>query len=235
MDRPVDHSAVLLPGKAPRRAGNVPWGRLFFAFMYVTASAGAVVLLGLSWRHEVDRRHAAESRAATSDIAFKTAAAKVATLEDRNQSLSARVDRLVAGASAAQRASSQRGDALRDTRGVLRASKDFVTALDGLDKTAAETVKAETDLAKFEGRLTTHVAALSQYLRDTSQQALDRAVLRARLRTVVRDLEAVQGALGRLTDEKDALDKAGEPLAQMQDLARSLESALVRTKAALRR
>jgi hypothetical protein len=203
--------------------------------MYVTASAGAVVLLGLSWRHEVDRRHAAESRAATSDIAFKTAAAKVATLEDRNQSLAARIDRLVAGVSAAQRASSQRGDALRDTRGVLRASKDFVTALDGLDKTAAETVKAETDLAKFEGRLTTHVAALSQYLRDTSQQALDRAVLRARLRTVVRDLEAVQGALGRLTDEKDALDKAGEPLAQMQDLARALESALVRTKAALRR
>jgi prefoldin subunit 5 len=235
MDRPIDHSAVLLPGNAPRSAGKVPWGRLFFAFMYVTASAGAVVLLGLAWRHEVDRRHAAEGRAATSDVALETAAAKIATLEDRNQALGARAERLTAGMSAAQRASSRRGEALRDTRGVLRATKDFVAALDGLEQTAADTVKAETDLTKAEKRLTAHIEALSRYVGTTGQPALDRAILRARLRVIARDLEALQGALGRLTAGKEALDKAGEPLGQTQDLGRSLDSAIARTKAALRR
>jgi prefoldin subunit 5 len=235
MDRPIDHSAVLLPGNAPKSAGKVPWGRLFFAFMYVTASAGAVVLLGLAWRHEVDRRHAAEGRAATSDVALETAAAKIATLEDRNQALGARAERLTAGMSAAQRAASRRGEALRDTRGVLRATKDFVAALDGLEQTAADTVKAETDLTKAEKRLTTHIEALSRYVGTTGQPALDRAILRARLRAIARDLEALQGALGRLTAGKEALAKAGEPLGQTEDLGRSLDSALARTKAALRR
>jgi hypothetical protein len=213
----------------------VPWGRLFFAFMYVTASAGAVVLLGLAWRHEVDRRHAAESRAASSDVALQTAAAKIATLEDRNQAFGARAERLTAGVSAARRTSARRGDALRETLGVLRATKEFVAALDGLEQTAADTVKAETDLTTAEKRLTAHINALAHYLTITGQPALDRTILRARLRVIVRDLEAVQGALGGLTDGKEALDKAGEPLGQTQDLGRSLNSALARTKAALRR
>jgi hypothetical protein len=235
MDRPIDRSAVLLSGDRPKGARKAPWGHLFIAFMYVTASAGAVVLLGLAWHHEVDRRQAAEGRAASSDVDLKTAAAKIATLEDRNQALGARADRLSAGMSVARSAAAKRSEALRDTRGVLRASKDFVAALEGLEQAAADTVKAETDLTRAEHHLTAHINALSHYLTVTGQPALDRATLRARLRVIVRDLEAVQAALGRLTDGKETLDKAGEPLGQTQDLSRFLDSALARTKAALRR
>jgi chromosome segregation ATPase len=235
--RAFDHTAVLLPGDEPRgtRRPDVGWARLLFVFLYVTASACVVVLLGLAWRDETHRRHAAEATAATSGTALRTAQERIAKLDQRDAELTSRVAGLSKDLRAARSKGSRRGDALRDVRSILRSTATFFAALDGLDETVGDTVESETALPKASKRLAARVKALDAYLRATPEHALDRALLRARLRVLVRELTAVQTVIAQLTEGKEALAGSVEPLGQMKDLDRTVRAALERAKIALRR
>jgi chromosome segregation ATPase len=235
MGRPLDHSAGLLPGGKVRSTRPAPWGRIFVAFAFVTATACAMVLLGLSWRHELDRRHAVEATANSSQTALRAAQDKLGVLEQRNETLSARTERLSDRVHKAQRHALRRTSALRSTRNVLRATHAFVAALDGLDQTVAQTVEAEASLVTALGRLDTHMNALSHYARNTDEKDLDRSILNARLRATVHDLVAIRTILTRLTEGKDDLAAAAEPLARSENLDAGLRSAIARAKKALAR
>ena len=235
MARPLDHSAGLLPGGKVRRTRPAPWGRIFVAFAYVTATACAMVLLGLSWRHEVDRRQAVEATANSSQTALRAAQDKLGVLEQRNETLSARTERLSDRLHKAEQHTSRRTSALRSTRNVLRATHMFVAALDGLDETVTQTVEAESSLMTAVGSLGTHVNALSQYVHDTRENDLDRPTLHARLRATVHDLVTIRTVLVRLTEGRDDLGAAAEPLAGTENLGPALRSAIVRAKKALAR
>jgi FtsZ-binding cell division protein ZapB len=235
MARPLDHSAGLLPGGKVRSTRPAPWGRIFVAFAFITATACAMVLLGLSWRHELDRRQAVEATASSSQTALRAAQSKLGVLEQRNETLSARTERLSNRLHKAERHTSRRTSALRSTRNVLRATHMFVAALDGLDGPVAQAVEAEGLLVTEVGSLATHVNALSQYVRTTHENDLDRSTLNARLRATVRHLVAIRTILASLTEGRDDLSAAAEPLARSENLDVALRSAIARAKKALAR
>ena len=238
MARAFDNSAVLLPGEERRsaqRAQPMRWGRFFIGFFYVLVTGCAIVLLGLSWRNEVDKRQAAEATAATSASSLSSAKEKLRALEDTNAKLSTRVEKLDAAATKAQATLDRRTRVLRDVRSVLRTTEEFVATLEGLDETIGDTVKAEAALSKPETRLGNHISALDKYLRRTSASKLDKAVLRARVRAVTKDLDLLRAVIATLTAGKDTLDKSVKPLGTTKDLDRELQMTLSRTKAALRR
>jgi chromosome segregation ATPase len=227
--RAFDNSAVLLPGEERRsaqRAQPMRWGRFFIGFFYVLVTGCAIVLLGLSWRNEVDKRQAAEATAATSASSLSSAKEKLRALEDTNAKLSTRVEKLDAAATKAQATLDRRTRVLRDVRSVLRTTEEFVATLEGLDEAA---------LSKPETRLGNHISALDKYLRRTSASKLDKAVLRARVRAVTKDLDLLRAVIATLTAGKDTLDKSVKPLGTTKDLDRELQMTLSRTKAALRR
>jgi prefoldin subunit 5 len=211
------------------------WGRLLVGFFYVLATGCAIVLLVLSWRNEVDRRRAAETRAAASVSSLNAANEKLQALEAENTRLSTRLERLGNAATSAQRTLGRRTRVLRDVRGLLATTEDFVAALDGLDEILGDTVKTETGVRRPEARLGVHVAALDQYLRTTSAPNLDRSVLRARVRALTNDLESLRSVISTLTAGKNALDEAVEPLRKTKELDRALQATIARAKAALRR
>ena len=234
MARPIDHSAEFLNPRRTRAGWTVPvpWARIFVAVGYVTATGCAIVLLGLAWRHEVDRRQAAQSTAAMSGAALQTAQEKIGTLADRNETLSARADRLTARLEAARRHSSRRGEALRSTKTVLRGAHGFVAALEGLDESATTLVEGQDRLVTATGALAAHVDSLSRYVSRTREGALDRALLVARLEATVRDLATVRAILARMEADKAALGAAADPLARATDLDAALRSAIARAKGA---
>jgi hypothetical protein len=237
MARAIDHTAVLLPEDEPRgtRRQDVGWARVLFVFLYVTASACLVVLLGLAWRNERHQRETAEATAATAGSALRTAEERIAKLDQRDAELTDRVASLSHDLRIARSRASRRGDALRDVRSTLRSTATFFAALDGLDETVSDTVAAETALSPATTRLAARVKALDTYVRATPENALDRALLRARLRMLVRDLAAVRTVIAELTGGKKALADSVEPLDQMKDLDRAVLAALQRAKTALRR
>jgi hypothetical protein len=208
---------------------------LLFVFLYVTASACVVVLLGLAWRNEMHRRHAAEAIAATSGTALQTAQERIAKLDQRDSQLTSRVADLSRELRAASSQASRRGDALRDVRNILRSTATFFGAVEGLDETVGDTVDSETALPKVATRLAARVKALDAYVRATPEHNLDRALLRLRLRAIVRQLTAIETVIVQLTEGKEALADSVEPLGQMKDLDRSVRAALERAKKALRR
>ena len=235
--RLIDQSAVLLPGeerRSARPARPVRWGRLVLGFFYVLATGCAIVLLGMSWRNEVDRRHAAETRAAASVSSLNTANEKVQTLEETNTRLSTRLERLDNTATRAKKRLGRRTSVLCDIRGLLATTQDFVASLDGLDEVLGDTVRAETGLGGPESRLGTHIAALDRYLRTTTASDLDRSVLRARVRAITRDLDSLRSVIAALIAGKDALEKPVEPLSKTKELDRALQATITRAKAALR-
>jgi FtsZ-binding cell division protein ZapB len=235
MARPLDHSAGLLPGGKVRSTRPAPWGRIFVAFAFITATACAMLLLGLSWRHELDRRQSVEATANSSQTALRAAQSKLGVLEQRNETLSARTEQLSNRLHKAERHTSRRTSALRSTRNVLRATHMFVAALDGLDGTVAQAVEAEGLLVTEVGSLATHVNGLSQYVRTTHENNLDRSTLNARLRATVRHLVAIRTILASLTEGRDDLAAAAEPLARSENLDVALRSAIARAKKALAR
>ncbi len=238
MARSIDHSAGLLPGderRSTRSTQPTRWGRFFVGFFYVLATGCAIVLLVLSWRNEVDRRHAAEARASESVSSLAAATEKVQTLEDTNATLSTRVEKLGAAKTKAQKSLDARTRVLREVRGLLVTTQDFVAALDGLDEVVGDTVKAETALRVPEARLDRRITALDRYLRTTNENDLDRTVLRARVRALAKELEHLQSVIATLVSGKDALDKSVEPLGKTEELERALKATLAHAKAALRR
>jgi hypothetical protein len=233
--RPLDHSAGLLPGGKVRSTPPAPWGRIFVAFAYVTATGCAMVLLALSWRHELERRQVVEATANSSQTALRAAQSKLGVLEQRNETLSARTERLSDRLHKAERHTSRRTSALRSTRNVLRATHVFVVALDGLDETVTQTVEAEGLLVTAVGSLGTHMNALSQYVHNMRENDLDRTTLNVRLRATIHDLVTIRTILAQLTEGKDDLAAAAEPLARSETLDAALRSAIARAKNALAR
>lgn len=234
MARPLDHSAGLLPGGKVRRIRPTPWGRILVAFAYVTATACAIVLLGLSWRHELNRRQAVEATVNSSQTALRAAQDRLGVLEQRSETLSVRTERLSDRLRKAQQHSSRRTGALRSARNVLRATRGFVAALEGLDETVTQTVEAEGSLVTEVGSLASHMSALSHYVRNTDEE-LDRATLNARLRATVHDLVTIRTILARLIEGRDELGAAAEPLATSASLDAALRAAIARAKNALAR
>lgn len=241
MTRSIDHSAVLLPGeerqeRRPTRASQpTRWGRLFLGFFYVLATGCAIVLLVLSWRNEVDQRHAAEARASESASSLAAANQKLQTLEDTNATLSTRVEKLDGAAAKRQKSLDSRTRVVREVRGLLVTTEDFVAALDGLDEVVGDTVEAETALRVPEARLDRRLTALDRYLKTTNESDLDRTVLRNRVRALAKELERLEGVIATLVAGKDTLDKSVEPLGKTEELDRALKATLARAKAALRR
>jgi chromosome segregation ATPase len=194
-----------------------------------------MVLLGLSWRHELDRRRAVEATAKSSQTALRAAQERLGVLEQQNETLSARTERLSDRLHKTEQHASRRTGALRSTRSVLRATQAFVVALDGLDETVTQTVEAEDSLATAVGSLATHMNALSQYVHNTHENDLDRTTLNARVRATVHDLATIRTILARLTEGRDDLGAAAEPLARSANLDAALRSAIARAKHALAR
>lgn len=235
MPRPLDHSATLIPGTKRGRIGPtpLPWARVFFIFLYVTATACAIVMLTLSWRDEIHRRHAAEATAATSGLALRSAEQRAATLSESNDKLSARAARLAATLTAVRERSSKRGGSLRNVRSAIQTTATFAAALDGLDEPLGDTLAAEDRLVRSKALLATHLESLDRYLRKTPEPALDRAVLQAKTRTIASDLSAMQALLVKLTTGQEQLQKAVEPLGQAGDVDKALKAVLAQVKAAL--
>jgi chromosome segregation ATPase len=206
-----------------------------FGFLYITATGCAIVLLGLSWRHELHKRHAAEGLAAKSGSALQSAQARLGTLEEQNQELSSRLTAVGGDLREARGHLSRRTVALRDARVIMRSMETFVAILDGLDETIGDTVKAEGAIGRLKTRLSRHLDTLDRYVRSTDPAALKTSALRARLRPLASDLVALQTILAGMTEGKKALDDSVEPLSQTEELDRALKAALTRAKAALRR
>jgi chromosome segregation ATPase len=206
-----------------------------FGFLYVTATGCVIVLLGLSWRDELHKRHVAEGLAAKSGSALQSAQARLGTLEERNQELSSRLTAAGGDLREARRHLSRRTVALRDARVIMHSTEMFVAALDGLDETIGDTVEAEAAIGRLKARLSRHLGALDRYVHSTDPAALKKSALRARLSPLTSDLVALQTILAGLTKGKKVLDDSVEPLSQAEQLDRALTAALTRAKAALRR
>jgi hypothetical protein len=237
MARPLDHSAVLLPGER-RRSGAptpLPWVRILAVFLYVAVTGCAIVLLALSWRDELERRHVAQASAATSLGALQAAQKKISVLEEHDQKLTESVDRLTQRLIVARHLASRRLGTVRTTTGALRTTRDFLLALDGLDETLKDVVASDKALERAKGDLATHLNGLSSYLGATKEQDLDRSRLQARARALTRDLGTIVTIVARLSASRETLDKAVEPLGKTDELDAAVKSALARARAALRR
>jgi hypothetical protein len=237
MARPLDHSAVLLPGE--RRRGSaptpLPWVRMLVIFLYVAVTGCAIVLLALSWRDELQRRHVAQASAATSLGALQTAQQKISVLEEHDRKLTESVDRLTQRLVVARHRASRRLGTVRTTIGVLRTTRDFLVALDGLDETLQDVVASDKALERAKGHLATHLNGLSSYLSATKERDLDRSRLRARTMALTRDLATIVTLVARLTTSNETLDKVVAPLGKTDELDAAVKSALARARAALRR
>jgi hypothetical protein len=202
---------------------------------YVAATAGAIILLALSWQDEVDRRHAAQAAAASSLTALKAAQDKAGVAEARDRALTGRVELLTRRLEIARREASRRTGAVRSTSAVLRSTRDFIAGLKGLDETLKDVVGAESDLETAKARLAMHLDRLSVYLAKTKEDALDRSVLRARTMSLVGDLATIRAIVADLAAAREILDKVGEPLGNTDELDVAIKTILARARASLRR
>jgi hypothetical protein len=237
IDRSIDHPAVLLPEtrRSSRSEANpARLGRILFGFVYVTVTACAIVLLGLSWRNEVHKRQAAETAASKSGSALSSVQARVDGIEEQNRKLSARVTDLSSDLRTARSRLSRRTPALQQARGTLRSAATLVSALDGLDEMIGDTLKDQEAIGRLKVRLDRHVSALDRYIRVTNTSDLEKSELRATVRLLTKDLLALRAVLVRIAERKEALGDTVEPLGQSKEIDQAIKVALARAKTALR-
>jgi hypothetical protein len=235
MERPLDRSAVLLPSQRRSRSSSpVPWARILVAFLFVVASGCAIVLLALSWHNELNRRQEAQGSAASSLKALQTTQDKLSIMQAHDRVLTDRVEVLERRLEDARHDAARGRQTVKGTNSVLRTTRAFVVALDGLDEVLSDVVAADGDLGTAKRKLARHVDGLSTYLRQNKNK-LDPTILTARTRLLVADVAAIEAIVVKLAGAKDDLVGAGKPLEQTDELEAALKAALARGSAALKR
>lgn len=220
-----------------RGAGSraVPWGRIFFALLWMVLTVGVVAFLGVSWFGELDRRKSAEGEVASAQTATRTLRASVAELESERSQLAERLTSARSSLAKMRARWARRGVALRYARRAAtlqpleKSYGELGEALAALSADRAALAAAATALAR-------EAASLNDYVRKTAEGALSKAELRRLIRALQVRASALRAAQARLAVDEASYDEAAERLDEsFDDLGRSLAALRKQIMRALRR
>jgi chromosome segregation ATPase len=216
-------------------ARTVPWGRIFFALLWMVLTVGVVGYLGVSWFGELGRRKDAQAEIASAQADARSARAELTELESEVAKLDEQLASARSSLATVRGRSARRGEALRYARGLPAQTRPLETSYAELSEALAALSDGRASLAAGVTALARDVSSLNEYVRKTNEAELSKTELRRLIRALQAEIAAVRSVQARLATGEDAYDEAAEDLETgFEDLDRWMAALRAQIKRALK-
>lgn len=217
-------------------ARAVPWGRIFFALLWMVLTVSVVAYLGVSWFGELGRRKDAQAEIASAQTDARSQRAELAKVETELSKLETQLASTRSKLATTRARSARRGGALRYALRLPAQTRPLEESYGALTEAVVALTGGGTSLAAAVTGLARDVSALDAYLRTKAEGELRKKELRGLVRALQAEVAALRSVQAGIVADEDAYDEAAEDLeASFQDLDRWTAALRTQIKRALKR